>query len=85
MNDIPDSEILGCFGQVDRLFAIHPYDEQRAFALLQKLRLLNTAWSDVRDRFRQALYADGCRADHITEQIVSVEAHYRPWLYDNED
>src|SRR5205823_14212311 len=57
-------QIGGCFGPVDHVFAAHPLDENRAFALLTSLRVHGIAWAKVEPEFRAWLEHKRCSADH---------------------
>jgi len=73
-------QIAGCFGPVDHVFASHPLDENRAFALLTSLRIHGVAWVKVEPEFRAYLEHRHCSADHITAQLARIAARFQPWL-----
>ena len=72
--------IPGCFGEVDREFAVHGFDEDRAFELLKMLREKGTSWEEARGQFRKFLQDDGCSKEHINRQMKRIREHMRPWL-----
>ncbi len=75
-----DAEVPGCFGAQDKLFAIHPLDEHRAFLWLTSLREREATHDDA-DRQVQAYHAsEGCGEEHIEEQIDRLLIRFGPWL-----
>jgi hypothetical protein len=74
------SEIPGCFGAKDGLFAVHPLEAQRAAELLSKLCKERVGWEDVRASFITFLSQQGWSEDHIAEQIVRIEERFKAWL-----
>jgi hypothetical protein len=76
------NQIPGCFGSVDHVFAGHPLDENRAFALLASLRTHGIGWAKVEPEFRVHLEHKHCGSDHIRAQLARLESRFRPWLID---
>ena len=77
-----DHQVGGCFGNMDKMFATHPPDEDRAFEWLKSLRERGIGWEAVRAQIEEYLKAEGCGPDHIAEQIMRAEVKFRPWLLD---
>jgi hypothetical protein len=73
-------KINGCFGEKDKLFAIHPLDERRAYELLTLLRAYGIGWSTVEPEFRKHLEDDGCGPEHVKEQMSRISRYLKPWL-----
>jgi hypothetical protein len=71
--------IKGCFGDKDKLFAIHPLDERRAYELLTLLRAYES-WSAVEPEFRKHLEDEGCGPEHVKEQMSRIRMYLKPWL-----
>ena len=44
-----DKELFGCFGEKDKIFALHPFDEERAFSWLKSLRERHIGWTKAKD------------------------------------
>ncbi|MDT0577171.1 hypothetical protein RM533_13465 [Croceicoccus sp. F390] len=76
------TDLAGCFDNLDRLFAYHAMDEDRAFALLAKLRAQGIGWRTLSDAIRALLDGDGCSVQHVELQMQQVEQRFRPWLGD---
>jgi hypothetical protein len=74
------SEISGCFGAKDGLFAVHSLEAQRAAKLLSVLCKDGVGWEDVRAAFMTFLSHQGWSEDHIAEQIVRIEDRLKAWL-----
>lgn len=74
------ADLAACFGSLDRLFASHAMDEERAFALLARARAEGVTWREFSDATRALLEADGCSIQHIEMQMKQVERRFRPWL-----
>lgn len=74
------NQISGCFGEVDREFAVHGLDEERAFELLKLLRERRTSWDEAKERFREFLKEDGCSQDHIDRQMKRIRRYMKVWL-----
>ena len=49
------SQVPGCFGTADAVFAGHTNEEDRAWELLERLRAKNVSWQDVEKEFRDYL------------------------------
>lgn len=73
-------DLAGCFDNLERLFASHEMDEERAFRLLGRLRAEGVSWRELRDEIRDLLENDGCSIQHIEMQMTQVEERFRPWL-----
>ncbi len=77
-----DQQIVGCFGDKDKIFAAHPSDESRAFEWLRSLRARTIGWEAVNAQIDEYLQAEGCSPDHIAAEIKEAEQKFRPWLLD---
>ena len=77
-----DRELPGCFGDVDKIFAEHPLDEERAFAWLRLLREQHQGWAEAKRQISEYLKSEGAAAAHIAKQIKRAEHRLRPWLRD---
>jgi hypothetical protein len=75
-----DDKVPGCFEAADKLFAVHPLDEERAFAWLVSLRKRKATLADVERQVRAYLASEGCGSGHIREQIERLHSHFGPWL-----
>ena len=74
------SQVPGCFGAVDAVFAGHPNEEDRAWELLKELRAQNVPWQDVKREFRGYLNRKNCPQPHVDEQMKRVKRHMKAWL-----
>ena len=77
---LTDNEMAGCFGDVDYLFAVHPLDQRRALAVLNKLAANGDQWVGARAAFQEFLTRKGCGAAHVAEQLETMDRHFGPWL-----
>ena len=50
-----DSDLAGCFGKEDRVFAIHPANEAQAFAWLASLRQKGIGWKAAEKQINEFL------------------------------
>ena len=73
-------DLAACFDNLDRLFVSHAMDEDRAFALLARLRAEGVGWRELDSAVRDLLTEDGCTVQHIELQMRHVEPRFRPWL-----
>lgn len=78
------NELEACFDSEERLFAVHPTEEQNAFEWLTKLRTQQVGWPDIRAEIDAFLREDGCGEDHIATQIEVARTKFEPWLPDRE-
>lgn len=76
------TDLAACFDNLERLFASHSMDEERAFALLARARAEGVTWPQLSDAIRELLEEDGCSVQHIEMQMKQVERRFRPWLLD---
>ncbi len=74
------SQIPGCFGVSDKIFAGHPNDEDRAFELLKRLRVEGVGWADLEKEARAFL--KDCSPSHVEAQIDKMKHAMGPWLLD---
>ncbi len=76
------NDIAGCFGDTDLIFAGHPRDEDRAFALLTQLRSEKVGWQEASGAIRKYLEGRGAGSAHIDQQLKKAEASMKSWLLD---
>jgi deoxyribodipyrimidine photolyase-like uncharacterized protein len=62
------SQIEGCFGSEDKIFASHPLDEDRAKELRKLAKKNGISLSEVQDIVAGFLYRSGFFAEHLKEQ-----------------
>lgn len=74
------NDLAECFDRVDRLFALHSMDDERAFRLLAKLRAEGVTWLEFSNAVRELLDADGCSVQHVEFELKQAEPRFRPWL-----
>jgi hypothetical protein len=74
------TQIPGCFGEVDKIFATHSQEHERAFALLQFLWIEGVNWSDFEAAFQDWMIGEGCPKSHVAAQMDAVIEHFKPWL-----
>ena len=77
-----DSDLPGCFGKEDRVFAIHPANEAQAFAWLASLRQRGIGWNAAQKQINAFLKVLGEDKDHRREQIKRAQKMLKPWLSD---
>ena len=73
-------DLAGCFDNLERLFAFHAMDEERAFQLLARVRNEGVTWRQLSDAVRALLEGDGCTPLQIERELSQVELRFRPWL-----
>ena len=54
-----DSDLVGCFGKEDRVFAVHPANEAQAFAWLASLRQRGIGWKAAEQQINAFLKVVG--------------------------
>ena len=72
--------VRGCFGEVDKIFAGHPLDENRAFELLKVCRDQSIGWTALEREFRSFL--SGLDTSHVAKQIQRARRMMKDWLLD---
>jgi hypothetical protein len=75
-------QIPGCFGEMDKKFAIHPSDEERAFDLLTRLRKDGKGWKDTRTLIKDYLESEDVSPTQISEELERARRMLKPWLID---
>jgi hypothetical protein len=65
-------KIPGCFGSVDKIFAGHPADTERAKEMLVEALQEISSWSEVENAIKEYLGKENCTQDHIKEQIARI-------------
>jgi hypothetical protein len=70
------NQIAGCFGEVDKLFAGHPSDQQRATKLRSDLKQANILNDEIIDGFAGWLYRQGVQGSHLNEQMAVVKSFF---------
>ena len=75
-----DSDLVGCFGKEDRVFAVHPANEAQAFAWLASLRQRGIGWKAAEQQINAFLKVVGEDKDHRREQIKRAQRMLKPWL-----
>jgi len=80
----PDSasQVPGCFGSSDLIFASHPADEERAFAWLTYLREHEIGWKEARQQLEDFLNSKRAPRHHIKKQLDEARSRMKPWLTD---
>lgn len=73
-------DLEACFDRLERLFAFHTMNEERAFQLLASARAEGVTWRQFSDAVRDLMAGDGCTALQIERELGQVEARFRPWL-----
>lgn len=71
------NQIAGCFGEVDKLFAGHPIDQQRATKLRSDLKQANIQNTEIIDGFAGWLYSQGVPGNHLIEQMDVVSVFFK--------
>jgi len=79
-----EEDLAGCFDNLERLFALHSMDEEKAFRLLERARREGVTWLEMSNAIRALLEGDGCTVQHIERQVAQVETRFRPWLPDTD-
>lgn len=77
-----DQQVPGCFGIQDLIFAVHPSDEEWAFAWLTDLRKRQIGWKAARNQLEAYLRSKGAGPDRIQEEIDRASTKLKPWLLD---
>ena len=72
------TKIAGCFGVVDKIFAGHQNEEDRAFELLEVLRSENIRWSELEVATRE--YLKDTNPAHIEKQIKRLSSAMKFWI-----
>lgn len=65
------SKIPGCFGNADKKFARHAFDEERAKALKAQLNDENVLWAHVEPEIRKFL--EGCTPEHVEAEVKEAK------------
>ena len=66
-------KIPAAFGQADKKFAEHPSDSEAAIKLLEAAHEQGVGRDDYLSEIKSWLKSQGCRTDHIKEEIDKVE------------
>lgn len=74
-------QIPGTFGTADLKFALHPLDGERAIELLKACYMENVPLQDLLMAIEDFLRKKSVGAQHIKEQITTVEEKFSDWLY----
>ena len=74
------SQVPGCFGEADAIFAGHSNEKDRAWVLLEKLRAQDVPWKDVKKEFHTHLKGRTCSQPHVDKQMKRVRRHMKTWL-----
>lgn len=72
------TKIAGCFGVVDKIFAGHQNEEDRAFELLKTLRSENIRWSQLETATRE--YLKNTPTEHTEKQIKKLSSAMKFWI-----
>ena len=75
-------QLPACFAEGSLAFAPHPADEERAFALLTRLRDENVGLAAVNEAVVDYLKGADAGATHIEQQTERVAMFFGPWLLD---
>ncbi|MCR9086229.1 MAG: hypothetical protein NXH97_05745 [Rhodobacteraceae bacterium] len=73
-------QLPGCFGVVDKTFALHPLDHGRALSLLNALVDENVSWPKVEEEATTFLVNADVSDDHAAEQLRTMKRMIEPWL-----
>lgn len=76
------TRISGCFGVVDKEFALHASDTLRAAEMLKAACEENVGWSDYANEIENWLKAQGCEKKHIEKQMERVKDIKNYLIYD---
>jgi hypothetical protein len=71
-----------CFSETALEFAVHPTEEQMAFAWLTMLREQHIGWSRAQAQIVEFLKARGAGGGHIEQQVSRAKLFLEPWLLD---
>ena len=74
--------VAGTFGHVDKKFACHQNDRDRAFEYLTTLRNERKGWSFAKQQLEDYLNGNVEDENHRDEQIKKAERMLEPWLDD---
>jgi len=77
-----DSELRGCFGESDLIFAGDPMGEVGAFKWLISLRERGIGLAAAKAQVDEYLRSRGANQSHIQNQLQRVTEHLKPWLMD---
>jgi hypothetical protein len=77
-----DTQLTGCFGYSDLIFAGHPADEERAFEWLTSLRKRNISYKEALGQIKSFLQSKGANTGHIMTQEKAASEFLKPWLLD---
>lgn len=70
--------VASCCGEVDKRFAKHPSEINRAYTLLGMLRDNSITWYEFENELRN--YLREASEQHIDEQVATAETLFRGWL-----
>lgn len=62
-----------CFGAVDKKFARHANDCERASEMLAEANKENIGWKEYLEKIEDWLKEQGCNANHIKEEMERVK------------
>lgn len=74
--------IDGTLGSVDRRFAVHENDKDRAYDMLGQLRAESIGIQQVKKAYADKLRAKNCLPKVIDEAVQRVGAFFGPWIKD---
>jgi len=77
-----DSELRGCFGESDLIFAGDLMNEVGAFKWLISLRERGIGLAAAKAQVDEYLRSRGANQSHIQNQLQRVTEHVKPWLMD---
>ena len=72
--------IPACFGENDRLFAVHPLDARRALNLLVTAKEQGVSGDEFFEAFNEHLTHLGVDIEHFDAQKKRIYAHYSAWF-----
>ena len=75
-------KIPGCFGSVDKIFARHYNDTDRAKDMLIEALQETKSWGEFENSIRDYLSKEKCPKKHIDEQIERVKDTRSYFNYD---
>lgn len=70
------SKIPGCFGDVDKIFAGHPYDEERAAELRKLFKEQDVSKQDIEEAFEDWLGQQTWNVEHSKAQLEKVRKYF---------
>ncbi len=73
-------QVPGYFAGKTTPFAMHPNDEKRARALMEKMQEQEVSWSEAEAAIRDYLTAQNVTQDEMRKQMLRVEERLKPWL-----